>query len=92
MAERFLYGVAMNLPWSRCMKVRRDTSVNGEEERGLRIILQLTRVVPPRFSVPFGGRGISAVLCLSERSECYKSKRRRKHGKGKKVGKKYYTA
>ena len=74
------------------MKVRRGTSVNGGEEGGLRKILQLTRVVPPRFSVPFGGTEVSAVLCLSERSDCYKSKRRRKHGKGKKVGKKYYTA
>ena len=47
------------------MKVRRGTSVNGGEERGLRKILQLTRVVPPRFSVPFGGTEVSAVLCLS---------------------------
>ena len=43
------------------MKVRRGTSVNGGEERGLRKILQLTRVVPPRFSVPFGAE-ISAVF------------------------------
>ncbi len=30
-AERFLYGNVMNLPWSRCVKTQRGTSVNGDE-------------------------------------------------------------
>lgn len=31
-AERFLFRSVMNLPWSRCMKVQRGTSVNGDDE------------------------------------------------------------
>ena len=30
-AERFLYGTVMNLPWSRRVKMRRGTSVNGDK-------------------------------------------------------------
>lgn len=29
-AERLLDGMITNLPWSHCMKVQRDISVNGE--------------------------------------------------------------
>ena len=36
------------------MKVQRITGVNGENERAAKG-LQLTRVVPPNFSVPFKG-------------------------------------
>ena len=35
------------------MKMQRDVSVNGDEERTAKGS-QLTRVVPPSFSVPFG--------------------------------------
>lgn len=54
-AERFLYQRIMNLPWSPCTKVQRDISVNDDFERAAKGS-QLTRVVPPSFSVPFMGK------------------------------------
>ena len=47
------------------MKMQRDVSVNGDKERTAKGS-QLTRVVPPSFSVPFvdrGSRWFGVFLC-----------------------------
>jgi hypothetical protein len=48
------------------MKIQRITGVNGENERAAKG-LQLTRVVPPNFSVPFGESKCSAFLFLNQK-------------------------
>ena len=45
------------------MKMQRDVSVNGDKERTAKGS-QLTRVVPPSFSVPFICDGESKVRCF----------------------------
>lgn len=45
------------------MKVRRSTGVNGDKREDC-IVLQLTRVVPPSFSVPLWERKSRRFLCL----------------------------
>ena len=76
------------------MKMQRDVSVNGDKERTAKGS-QLTRVVPPSFSVPFIVMGVEgAVFFYAHRDfwqEDVKRKGEEKHGKGK-VSKKYPTS
>lgn len=46
------------------MKIQRITGVNGENERTAKG-LQLTRVVPPSFSVPLGNRDVGRFFMHS---------------------------
>lgn len=68
------------------MKMQRDVSVNGDKERTAKGS-QLTRVVPPSFSVPFIVMGVEgAVFFYAHRDfwqEDVKRKGEEKHGKGK---------
>ncbi len=50
------------------MKMQRDVSVNGDEERTAKGS-QLTRVVPPSFSVPFILMGVEGAVFFYVRGD-----------------------
>ena len=62
LAERFLYLVCSEPTLEPLYESTAHTGVNGENERAVKGS-QLTRVVPPNFSVPFGESKRSVFLC-----------------------------
>lgn len=52
------------------MKMQRDVSVNGDKERTAKGS-QLTRVVPPSFSVPFIVMGVEGAVFFCRIGNCF---------------------